>query len=101
MKLGLLTAAFPEFSLEEVAAWAAGAGFETLEIACWPAGAGAERRYAGVRHVDVETLDEDGGRAIRELLARHGLTISALAYYPNNLHPTAPTARRSTSTSAR
>jgi sugar phosphate isomerase/epimerase len=87
MKLGLLTAAFPELSLEEVAEWAAGAGFETLEIACWPAGAGAERRYAGVSHVDVETLDEDSGRGIVELLAVHGLTISALAYYPNNLHP--------------
>ena len=28
MKLGLLTAAFPELSLEEVAAWAAANGFE-------------------------------------------------------------------------
>ena len=28
MKLGLLTAAFPNVSLEEVAAWAAGNGFE-------------------------------------------------------------------------
>ncbi len=87
MKLGLLTAAFPRLGLEEIARWASASGFETLEVACWPAGSDAERRYAGVSHVDVETLDEAGGRAVVELLARHGLTISALAYYPNNLDP--------------
>ncbi len=40
MKLGLLTAAFPDLTLDQVAAWAAGNGFETLELACWPAGGG-------------------------------------------------------------
>jgi sugar phosphate isomerase/epimerase len=87
VKLGLLTAALPELGLEEIARWASAAGFETLEIACWPAAAGPERRYAGVSHVDVETLDDAGGRAIVDMLANHGLTISALAYYPNNLDP--------------
>jgi sugar phosphate isomerase/epimerase len=84
MKLGLLTAAFPDSTLEEVAAWAASEGFEALEIACWPAAGGEGRRYAGVTHIDVDSLDPG---AVRELLARHGLEISALAYYPNNLHP--------------
>ena len=84
MKLGLLTAAFPGRSLEEVAAWASSAGFETLEIACWPPSEGVERRYAGVCHLDVTSFDPDGVRAVLE---RHGLAISALAYYPNNLHP--------------
>jgi sugar phosphate isomerase/epimerase len=84
MKLGLLTAAFPELSLEQVAEWASSEGFETLEIACWPASAGERRRYSGVTHVDVEAFDAD---AVRETLERHGLAISALAYYPNNLHP--------------
>ena len=86
MKLGLLTAAFPDLTLDEVAAWAADEGFETLEIACWPAAGGERRRYAGVTHIDVDALDADG---VRELLGRHGLEISALAYYPNNLHPDA------------
>jgi sugar phosphate isomerase/epimerase len=86
VKLGFLTAAFPELTLEEVAAWAAAEGFETLEIACWPAAGGERRRYAGVTHIDVDALDPDD---IRELLARYGLEISALAYYPNNLHPDA------------
>jgi sugar phosphate isomerase/epimerase len=84
MKLGLLTAAFPDLTLDEVAAWAAANGFETLELACWPSGGGEKRRYAGVTHLDVESFDPD---EVRATLDRHGLGISALAYYPNNLHP--------------
>jgi sugar phosphate isomerase/epimerase len=55
-----------------------------LEIACWPSAGGEQRRYAGVCHIDVDALDAD---AVRETMARHGLEISSLAYYPNNLHP--------------
>ena len=84
MKLGLLTAAFPDLTLEEVAKWAAGEGFQALEIACWPSGGGERRRYAGVTHIDVESFDPDG---VHEVLNRHGLVVSSLAYYPNNLHP--------------
>ena len=87
MKLGLLTAAFPDLTLEEVADWAGAHGFETLEIACWPAGGGEKRRYAGVSHIDTESLDAGGAAAIRELLTSRGLGISSLAYYPNHLHP--------------
>src|SRR5438132_13890622 len=87
MKLGLLTAAFADLSLEEVAEWASGAGYQALEIACWPAGGSERRRYAGVSHIDVDRLDAPGARAVRELLDRHGLAISALAYYPNPLDP--------------
>jgi sugar phosphate isomerase/epimerase len=87
MKLGLLTAAFPDLTLEQVADWAGANGFETLEIACWPAGGGEQRRYAGVSHIDTETLDAAGAQAIRELLTARGLDISSLAYYPNHLHP--------------
>jgi sugar phosphate isomerase/epimerase len=84
MKLGFLTAALGGHSLDEVAAWAGANGFEALEIACWPAGGGEARRYAGVSHVDVDSFDPD---AVHETMSRHGLTISSLAYYPNNLHP--------------
>jgi len=87
MKLGLLTAAFPDLTLEEVADWAGAHGFETLEIACWPAGGGEKRRYAGVSHIDTESLDSGGAAAVRELLTSRGLGISSLAYYPNHLHP--------------
>jgi sugar phosphate isomerase/epimerase len=86
VKLGLLTAAFPDLTLEQVVEWAAGEGFGALEIACWPAGGGERRRYAGVTHIDVERLDPG---KVRDMLDRHGLAISSLAYYPNNLHPDA------------
>jgi sugar phosphate isomerase/epimerase len=82
VKLGLLTAALPALSLEEVAAWAASEGFEMLEVACWPAATGPSRRYAGVCHIDVDDLDPD---AVRQTMSIHGLEISSLAYYPNNL----------------
>jgi len=84
MKLGLLTAAFPRMNLERTAAWSATNGFQMLEVACWPASGGERRRYAGVSHIDVERLD--AGK-VRDVLDRHGLEISSLAYYPNNLHP--------------
>jgi sugar phosphate isomerase/epimerase len=84
MKLGLLTAAFPELTLDEIAEWAAANDFDALEVACWPAGEGAARRYAGVSHIDVEDFSPE---QVNETLERHGLTISALAYYPNNLDP--------------
>jgi sugar phosphate isomerase/epimerase len=42
-----------------------------------------------VSHIDVEGLDEAGARAIVDGLGRRGLTISALAYYPNPLDPDA------------
>ncbi|TMD88571.1 MAG: sugar phosphate isomerase/epimerase [Chloroflexi bacterium] len=87
MKLGLLTAAFPSLSLEEVADWAATNGFEALEVACWPAAGAERRRYAGVSHIDVDRLDAKAAHGIHDLLSSRGLTISSLAYYPNPLDP--------------
>jgi sugar phosphate isomerase/epimerase len=84
VRLGLLTAPFPRRSLAQVAAWAAGEGFQMLEVACWPAARADRRRYAGTSHINVTRLDP--GR-VRETLDEHGLEISSLAYYPNNLHP--------------
>ena len=85
MRLGLLTAAFPTLSLEAIAEWAAANGFAALEVACWPSGEGAARRYAGVSHIDVDALDDEGAKRIRDTLESRGVTISALAYYPNVL----------------
>ena len=87
MRLGFLTAPFPHWSLEQVAEFASGAGFQTLEVCCWPASSGDVRRYAGTTHVDVDALDDARAGEIRDLLGRHGLGISGLGYYPNNLHP--------------
>jgi sugar phosphate isomerase/epimerase len=84
VKLGLLTAAFPDLTLEEVARWASSEGFEMLEVACWPSSGGERRRYAGVSHIDVESLDAE---VVGGIFESAGLEISALAYYPNNLDP--------------
>ena len=86
MKLGFFTAALPESTLEQAAQWGAESGFEAIEIACWPHEK-ASRRYAGVTHIDVETLDKAGAKGVRALLDGCGLTLSSLGYYPNPLHP--------------
>lgn len=87
MKLGLLTSAFPTLTLDEVADWASQNEYEALEIAVWPTASGPSRRYAGVSHLAVETLDRDQAKRIVDSLAARGLMISALAYYPNPLDP--------------
>jgi sugar phosphate isomerase/epimerase len=87
VKLGFLTAPFPETPLMEVADWAASAGFETLEIACWPRGSSVSRRYAGTSHIDVADLPGHEAREIADELAGMGLSISGLGYYPNPLNP--------------
>ncbi len=87
MKLGFLTAPFPDTPLEQVAAWAGEQGFESLEIACWPPSRGPSRRYAGTSHIDVTDLSDARASEIVDEVASHGLTISGLGYYPNPMHP--------------
>ena len=45
----------------------------------------AERRYAGVTHIDVTDLSLDAIEKIQDLLAIHQVSISGLGYYPNPL----------------
>lgn len=86
MKLGFITAICDGMTLEEVVDFAAENGLECIEVACWPQG-GAQRRYAGVSHIDVASLDENKAAAIKKLCADKGVEISSLAYYPNTLDP--------------
>ncbi|MBA3958955.1 MAG: sugar phosphate isomerase/epimerase [Chloroflexi bacterium] len=89
MKLGLLTAPFPETPLAEVSGWAAASGFDSLEIACFPPSKGKTRRYAGTSHIDVTDLSEGRAREIAGEITAKGLSISGLGYYPNPMHPDA------------
>ena len=89
MKLGLLTAPFPQTPLMDVADWAAAHDFEMLEVCVWPQESGASRRYGGVCHVDVEDLSDARAKEIVDELAGKGLGVSGLGYYPNPLHPDA------------
>ena len=84
MKPGFVSAILPELDLEGVLTFARGAGFQTIELMCWPVGK-AERRYAGVTHLDVTAFDEPAALRVHALCASHGVTISALGYYPNPL----------------
>ena len=87
MKLGLLTAAFPEAPLIDVADWAGANGFSMLEVACWPRADGPTLRYAGVSHIDCAAVTDDSAAELVGELAQLGIEISALGYYPNPLSP--------------
>ncbi|AEA29007.1 Xylose isomerase domain-containing protein TIM barrel (plasmid) [Pseudonocardia dioxanivorans CB1190] len=84
MKLGFLTACLPNRSLPEIAAWAAEHGYEALEVAAWP-DLGA--RPFTATHLEAAAFGEQQADETRALFDRHGLTLSSLAFYDNNLHP--------------
>jgi len=86
MKLGFVSAILPELSFEELVDYAAECGYKCIEVCCWPVGK-AERRYAGVTHIDVDALDEHQAASINSYLNNRGIEISALGYYPNPLDP--------------
>ena len=86
MKLGFVSAILHDLNLEQVMTYAAEEGFGCVELMCWPPGS-ADRRYAGVTHVDVTTLDDTKAGAIKNLVSRTGVAISGLGYYPNPLDP--------------
>ncbi|MFO0893052.1 MAG: sugar phosphate isomerase/epimerase family protein [Isosphaeraceae bacterium] len=86
MKLGFVSAILAEYSLEQVLSFAHKSGFSSVELMCWPPGK-AERKYAGVTHIDVTDLSMDAIEKIQDLLAIHQMGVSGLGYYPNPLTP--------------
>ena len=86
MQLGFVSAILPDLSLDEVVSFAASSGFSCIELMCWPKGK-AERRYAGVTHVDVVNLSDDDARQYQDMFAQSEMFISGLGYYPNPLAP--------------
>ena len=88
MMLGFVSAILPDLSLEEVIVFADEAGYECVEVMCWPTGK-ADRRYAGVTHLDVTRLEPAEAARIRKLCDSNRIAISGLGYYPNVLSPDA------------
>ncbi|MBE7513655.1 MAG: sugar phosphate isomerase/epimerase [Anaerolineales bacterium] len=86
MKLGFVTAILPDLSLEEVLKFAAETGYDCVEVMCWPLGK-AERRYAGVTHLDVTNFTAADAARVNALTQQYGVSISGLGYYPNPLTP--------------
>jgi sugar phosphate isomerase/epimerase len=86
MRLGFVSAILSDLSVDEVLRFASGEGFDCVEVMCWPPG-GAERRYAGVTHLDVTGLSDGAAERVCELAVTRGVAISGLGYYPNPLDP--------------
>ncbi|MDY6416014.1 MAG: sugar phosphate isomerase/epimerase [Succinivibrio dextrinosolvens] len=88
MKLGFVSAILDGYSYEEMMATAKRIGYQCVEVACWPE-AKAERRYAGVSHINCEKVIEDDSYAQHVLTVAkdNGVEISSLAFYPNTLDP--------------
>jgi sugar phosphate isomerase/epimerase len=86
VKLGFVSAILPDLSLDEVINFASDNGFSCIELMCWPVGK-ADRRYAGVTHVDVASLDDKEIIRVKNKLKDRNVMASGLGYYPNPLHP--------------
>jgi len=84
VRLGFVSAILADLSLEDVLDFASKNGFDCVELMCWPAGK-AERRYAGVTHLDVTGFDAAAAARAKSLCAKHKVEISGLGYYPNPL----------------
>ena len=91
MKLGFVSAIVPELSLEQVLSFASCEGFSCVEAMCWPLGK-AERKFAGVTHVDVVGFTKARANEVNALCVQYNVSLSALGYYPNLLDPDAAVA---------
>ena len=86
MQLGFMSAIVPDLTLEEVFSLGKSTGYSCVELMCWPPG-NADRRYAGVTHIDVSKFNEADAAQVLRLADAHGMKISGLGYYPNLLTP--------------
>src|SRR5258708_4233592 len=92
LQLGFVSAILPELSLEQVLAFARDSQFDCVEAMCWPVGK-AERKFAGITHVDVTGFTATQADDMHALCSSSGVRLSALGYYPNPLDPDAAVAR--------
>ena len=84
MKLGFVSAILDDWTFEEMVDVAHDMGYTCVEVACWPCGK-AERRYAGVSHIDVDNLTDEKADYILNYCKERGVEISSLAFYPNTM----------------
>ena len=84
MKLGFVSAILDGWTFEEMIDTASEMGYSCVEVACWPCGK-AERRYAGVSHINVDELTDEKVAYIKDYCAKKNVEISSLAFYPNTM----------------
>jgi sugar phosphate isomerase/epimerase len=94
MRLGFVTAILPELTLDEVISIGQRIGYRYVEVMCWPPSK-ADRRYAGVTHLNVADMSESHIAAIQKKLVDSNMAISGLGYYPNCLSHNGEEAERS------
>ncbi|MGL5097859.1 MAG: sugar phosphate isomerase/epimerase family protein, partial [Planctomycetia bacterium] len=94
MQLGFVSAILPDQSLDEVLKIAADLGYDCIEACCWPTSK-ADRRYAGVTHVDVVDFTAAKADELHAKTAAAGVGFSGLGYYPNPLTPDRDEAEKS------
>lgn len=86
MKLGLVSAILDGWNYEEMIDVVSDMGLKCVEVACWPKGK-AERRYAGVSHIDIDMVIKN--KNYREHILSYAklknVEMSSLAFYPNTL----------------
>lgn len=87
LDLGFVSAILADYDLENVIKFAHEHQFKCVEVMCWPHDNADNRRYAGVSHIDVDSLDESAISYIKGYLHQYKVYISGLGYYPNPLDP--------------
>ncbi len=87
LDLGFVSAILADYDLENVIKFAHEHQFKCVEVMCWPRDGADNRRYAGVSHIDVDSLDESAISYIKGYLHQYKVYISGLGYYPNPLDP--------------
>jgi sugar phosphate isomerase/epimerase len=86
IRLGYVSAILPEHNLRSLFEIAAEIGYDSVELMCWPPGK-AERRYAGVCHLNVEEMGQAQIDEVKALEEEFTVSVSGLGYYPNPLSP--------------
>ncbi|MEZ6055800.1 MAG: sugar phosphate isomerase/epimerase family protein [Planctomycetaceae bacterium] len=86
LELGFVSAILPDLSCEDVFNFAAETGYDTVEVMCWPPSK-ADRRYAGITHLDCTSLSDADVEQMAKLCRDTGVSVSGLGYYPNPLTP--------------
>ncbi|OHB79671.1 MAG: AP endonuclease [Planctomycetes bacterium RBG_16_64_10] len=92
MQLGFVSAILNDLSLAQVLQFAADEDYDCVEVMCWPKGR-AERKFAGVTHIDVVDFTQARSDDTRALCEQYGVKLSGLGYYPNPLSGDADEAR--------
>lgn len=82
IEIGLVSAILPDYSFEALIDYAAAIDLKWVEVCCWPLGK-ANRRYAGVTHIDISTLNDENMMYYVNYAKEKGVRISSLGYYPN------------------